>query len=86
MLNVLVLSIKQVRILTQLTTVSSNLASEAAVNFQCASTTTQGYRFEAIIPAAIAQQHAGKKVLAVGISNSGGQNGALFNSGSFSMP
>ncbi len=86
MLNVLGLSIKQVRILTQLTTVSSNLASEAAVNFQCASTTTQGYRFEAIIPAAIAQQHAGKKVLAVGISNSGGQNGALFNSGSLSMP
>jgi len=86
MLNVLGFSSKKIPVATQLTTVSSNLASEAAVNFQCASTTTQGYRFEAIIPAAIAQQHTGKKVLAVGISNSGGQNGALFNSGSFSMP
>ncbi len=86
MLNVLGFSSKKIPIVTQLTTVSSNLASEAAVNFLCASPTTQGYRFEATIPASVARQHVGKKVMAIGLSNNGGANGSLFHSGSFSMP
>lgn len=77
---------KQVPSVTPLTTVRANLISEAAVNFACANPNTFGYRFETVIPGAIAQQHVGKKVMAVGISNNGGQNKPLFNSGSFSMP
>ena len=85
-LSVIGFNARKIPVTTQLTTVDSNLASEAAVNFQCASPTTQGYRFEATIPAPVAQQHVGKKVIAIGISNNGDQNKSLINSGSFSMP
>ena len=85
-LGVLGLAIRQAPSVTQLTTVRANLISEAAVNFACANPNTSGYRFEATISASVAQQHVGKKVIAVGVSNNGGQNKPLFNSGSFSMP
>jgi hypothetical protein len=85
-LSVFSSNFKQAPTITSLAKVTSNLASEAAVNFACANPTNTGYRFEAIIPPSVANLHSGKKVIAVGISNNGGSNKSLFNSGSFTMP
>ena len=72
--------------LSLLKTIKANLASEAAVAFECGVPNTTGFRYEFILSRSEAELHQGKKIYINGISTTNGANLPLMNSGIFTMP